>query len=481
MSPFPVSLPPERLVLAEQLAQAQSPAVGTGPALAIAVGAITALLALIIGAKMQPVVALLLVSLASALLLGVPVGEVMDTLYEGIGDTLAEVALLVALGAMLGRMLEVSGGASVLAHSLVRAFGERRAPFALGVAALLFGFPIFYDAALIIFLPVVFSVAKALGGSVLRYGLPVAGAFAAIHVFVPPHPGPVAAGSMLGADMGLLVVVGLVVTVPTWLLAGYVFGRRVGDRVRLPVPEVSLAAREDSAQEPANPPGLLAVLSMLVLPLLLILSNTGLETLGEAGAVNTDSTAVQAVQLIGESPIALVIAVLAAVVVLGVRRGMRLGEIERHLSDCLGPIAVVILVTGAGGMFGAVLNEGGVGQALAGMLQSLGVPLLLAAFLIAMVMRVAQGSATVALTTAGGFIAPVVQATPGLSELQLCLVVIAIAAGATTLSHVNDSGFWMTSRLLGMDVPTALRTYTVMQTLIGTIGFLLAALLWVVF
>src|SRR5699024_5555972 len=203
----------------------------------------------------------------------------------------------------------------------------------------------------------------------------------------------------------------------------------------------------------------------------LILSNTGLETLGEAGAVNTDSTAVQAVQLIGESPIALVIAVLAAVVVLGVRRGMRLGEIERHLSDCLGPSAVVILVTGAGGMLGAVLTEGGVGQALAGMLQSLGVPLLLAAFLIAMVMRVAQGSATVALTTAGGFIAPVVQATPGLSELQLCLVVIAIAAGATTLSHVNDSGFWMTSRLLGMDVPTALRTYTVMQTLIGTIGF----------
>lgn len=472
---------PERLVLAEQLAQTQAPAVGTGPALIIAAGAIAVLLALIIGVKMQPVVALLLVSLVSALLLGVPVGEVMDTLYEGIGDTLAEVALLVALGAMLGRMLEVSGGASVLARSLVRAFGEQRAPFALGVAALLFGFPIFYDAALIIFLPVVFSVAKQLGGSVLRYGLPVAGAFASIHVFVPPHPGPVAAGSMLGADLGLLVVVGLVVTVPTWLLAGYVFGRRMGERVQLPVPETSLAAREDSAQAPANPPSLLAVLSMLVLPLLLILSNTGLETLGEAGAVDTDNTAVQALQLIGESPIALVIAVLAAVVVLGVRRGMGLGEIERQLSDCLGPIAVVILVTGAGGMFGAVLNEGGVGQALAGVLQSFGVPLLLAAFLIAMVMRVAQGSATVALTTAGGFIAPVVQATPGLSELQLCLVVIAIAAGATTLSHVNDSGFWMTSRLLGMDVPTALRTYTVMQTLIGVVGFGIACGLWILF
>lgn len=461
--------------LTGNLAQEAGSTVGTGPALAIAAGAIALLLALIMVLNMQPLLALVVVSLISALLLGVPVGEVMDTLYTGLGETLAEVALLVAFGAMLGRMLEVSGGAGVLARSLVHRFGERNAPLALGVAGLLFAFPIFYDAGLIIFLPVVFSVARQLGGSVLRYGLPVAGAFAAMHVFVPPHPGPVAAASLLGADIGLLVLIGLGVAIPAWLVAGQLVGRRMGDRIYLPVPAVS-AGGEGAGT--SSPPRMSTVLAMLLLPLVLILFNTGLETLGEAGVVDTAVPAVQVAQLVGESPIALLIAVLLASLVLGRMRGMRLSEIEYQLTDCLGPIAVVILVTGAGGMFGAVLEAGGVGQALAGALQSLGVPLLLAAFLIAVVMRVAQGSATVALTTASGFIAPAVQATSGLSELELCLIVIAIAAGATTFSHVNDSGFWLTSRLLGMDVPTALRTWTVIQTLIGCIGFALACGIW---
>ena len=165
------------------------------------------------------------------------------------------------------------------------------------------------------------------------------------------------------------------------------------------------------------------------------------------------------------------ISVLVACVLLGLRRGMRAAEIEHQLTDCLGPIAAVILVTGAGGMFGAVLEAGGVGQALAGALNALGIPLILAAFVIAMVMRVAQGSATVALTTAAGFIAPAVHAAQGLSSADVCLIVLAIAAGATVLSHVNDSGFWLIGRLLGMDVPTTLRTWTVLETLIGLIGF----------
>lgn len=458
--------------LLAQGAEPVVPALSAGPALTIAAAAIAVLLVLIMALKLQPLIALLLVSLASALALQVPVGEVMDTLLGGLGETLAEVALLVGLGAMLGRMLEISGGAAVLARALVRRFGERRAPFALGVAGMLFGFPIFLDAGVIIFLPIVFSVARRLGGSVLRYGLPVAGGFAVMHVFLPPHPGPVAAAGLLGADIGLLVLLGLVVAVPTWLIAGYGFGRWAGERIYLPVPEMSVSAEgERDEDDPASGPSAFTVIAMLLLPLLLILLNTGLSTLAEAGVVDDSAQWVQIATLIGESPVALVISVLVACVLLGLRRGMRAAEIEQQLTDCLGPIAAVILVTGAGGMFGAVLEAGGVGQALAGALNALGIPLILAAFVIAMVMRVAQGSATVALTTAAGFIAPAVHAAQGLSPADVCLIVLAIAAGATVLSHVNDSGFWLIGRLLGMDVPTTLRTWTVLETLIGLVGF----------
>lgn len=463
-----------------QAAPAAAPAVSAGPALAIAAGAIAVLLLLIMAAKMQPLIALLLVSLGTALALQVPVGEVMDTLLDGLGETLAEVSLLVALGAMLGRMLEVSGGAGVLADALVRRFGERRAPFALGVAGMLFGFPIFLDAGVIIFLPIVFSVARRLGGSVLRYALPVAGGFAVMHVFLPPHPGPVAAAGLLGADIGLLVLLGLVVAVPTWLIAGYGFGKWAGERIQLPVPELAPEAEQAAEDDERPKPSAFTVIAMLLLPLVLILLNTGLSTLSEAGVLSEDAGWVQAAKLVGESPIALVISVLAACALLGLRRGMRPAEIERQLTDCLGPIAVVILVTGAGGMFGAVLETGGVGQALAGVLRGLGIPLIVAAFLIALVMRVAQGSATVALTTAAGFLAPAVHATPGLSPAQICLLVLAVAAGATALSHVNDSGFWLIGRLLGMDVPTTLRTWTVLETLVGVVGFAITCLLWVV-
>lgn len=456
-------------------AQAAEPAaVGAGPALAIAGGSIAALLVLIMGLRLQPMIALLLVSLATALTLGVPINEVMETLTTGFGATLAEVALLVALGAMLGRMLEVSGGAQVLAETLVRRFGEKHAPFALGVAAMLFGFPIFLDAGVIIFLPILFSVARKLGGSLLRYGLPVAGAFAVMHGFMPPHPGPVAAAGLLGADVGLLMLLGLVVAIPTWLISSYAFGLWMGNRKWLAIPAGLLTGEDEDSDTAANRPSMAAVIGILLIPFVLIALNTSLTTLVESGVLSDEGVGVQTAVLVGESPIALVIAVLVACVLFGSLRGMRANEIEKNLTDCLGPIAAVILVTGAGGMFGAVLEEGGVGQALAQTLNGLGIPLILAAFLIAVVMRVAQGSATVALTTAGGFIAPAVSAAEGLSAADLCLIVLAIAAGATVLSHVNDSGFWLIGRLFGMDVPTTLRTWTVMETLIGVVGFLIA-------
>ncbi|WP_346618791.1 GntP family permease [Blastococcus montanus] len=510
------------------------PTLGAGPLLLIAAAGVALLLFLIMKLKLHAFLALVLVSFLVALVAQVPLEAVVGTLTAGFGSTLAAVALLVGLGAMLGRLLEFSGGAQVLADSLVRRFGEQRAPLALGVAALLFGFPIFFDAGLVVFLPIVFTVARRLGGSLLTYGLPVAGAFAVMHAFVPPHPGPVAAAELVGADIGLVLVFGLLIGLPTWFLGSYLFGLWAGRRYDIAVPDILSAGGRtgpDAAEAPetppqggtpaagavagagaaaggtrppapegtvagtapsvaapsgggnrtatvtAGPPAFGTVLGLLLLPLVLIFLNTGLSTLATGGAVDAEAWFVRVGQLVGATPIALLITVLVASYVLGKHRGSSGAEIESVVNSALGPVCAIILITGAGGMFGGVLRASGIGEALADVLGDIGLPVIVAAFVIAVLLRVAQGSATVALTTAAGLMAPVIAATDGVSTADRALVVIAIAGGATVLSHVNDSGFWLVSRFFGMDEKTTLKTWTVMETLLGTIGFLLALVL----
>ncbi|ASU60035.1 GntP family permease [Nocardiopsis dassonvillei] len=446
------------------------PVYGTGPLLGIAAGAIALLLFLIIRLKLHAFVALILVSLLTAVATGIPVSGVVPTLLDGFGSTLASVALLVGLGVMIGRLLEITGGAAVLAGALIRLFGEKRAPLALGVASLLFGFPIFFDVGLIVMLPIVFSVARRVGGSVLMYALPTAGAFAVMHAFVPPHPGPVTAAVEIEADMGLVLLIGTILAIPTWYLASYLFGLWAGRKWELAVPEDIMS---DGTVKHENPPRLVTVLAVLLLPMLLIFANTGMTTLVSTGAVSAEATWAQILQLLGQTPIALLITVLFAMVVLSPGRFTR-QRVEEIVGGALGPVCAIILITGAGGMFGGVLRTSGIGDALADSLESTGLPVIVAAFVIALALRVAQGSATVAITTAAGLIAPAVAATSGLSSIDLALIVIAIASGATALSHVNDSGFWLVGRFLGMDVKTTLKTWTVMETLIGFIGFGLA-------
>ena len=243
---------------------------GAGTLLSIAAGAIALLLVLIIRFNIHAFIALVLVSLLTALVAGIPTAAIVQTLTAAFGSTLGGVALLVALGAMLGRLLEISGGAESLANALVAKFGEKRAPLALGIASLIFGFPIFFDAGLVVMLPVVFTIARRLGGGLLLYGMPVAAAFSVMHVFVPPHPGPVAASELLGADVGMLIVVGLLVAVPIWIVAGQIFGQWIGRRIVLPVPDIlSGGPREDSA-DPAPKPS--TVILLLLLPLLAFLA-----------------------------------------------------------------------------------------------------------------------------------------------------------------------------------------------------------------
>ncbi|MEJ5946629.1 GntP family permease [Pseudokineococcus basanitobsidens] len=450
---------------------------GAGPLLIIAAVAIAVLLVLIIRVKMHAFVALVLVSLLTAFATGIPAQFVITTLTTGFGSTLASVALLVGLGAMLGRLVEVSGGAQALADSLIGRFGEKRAPLALGITSLVFGFPIFFDAGLVVLLPIVFSVARRFGGGVLRYALPAAGAFSAMHVLVPPHPGPVAASGLLEANVGLVLLIGLVVAIPTWFLSSYLFGLWVGRRFVLPVPDVLSGGEE---REPdASPPPPSTVVALLLLPLVLIFLETGLNTLGTAGVVDADATWVQVLRVFGATPVALLITVLVASYVLGTRRGRGGEVVEGLLNSALGPVCAIILITGAGGMFGGVLRASGIGDALAGALDGIGLPVIVAAFVIATLLRVAQGSATVALTTAAALIQPVV-VDGGFNAVQVVAIVIALAGGSVVLSHVNDSGFWLVGRFLEMDVKTTLKTWTVLETLLGTIAFALAAVVFVI-
>lgn len=448
---------------------------GTGPLLAIAAGAIALILVMIIVFKVHAFLTLIVVSLLTALVAGVPISAIATTLTGGFGATLATVALLVGLGAMLGRLIEHSGGAKALADKFVEIFGEKRAPFALGIASLILGFPMFFDAGLVMMLPIIFAVARRVSSNnVLLFGLPAAAAFSVMHVFLPPHPGPVTASELYGANLGIVLLVGLVIAFPVWYVSGYIWGKFVASRIKLPVPAIF---GDIDADQPSNPPKPSTIIMILLLPMFLIFLNTGLTTLISAGAVSGDNTWVQLLILLGNSAVALLITVIVAMIVLGTRRGENGTAIEKIVDSALGPVASVILITGAGGMFGGVLRASGIGDALADTLADLGLPIIFAAYIIAVVIRLAQGSATVALVTAAGLAAPAVIAGD-FNPLQVAAITLATAAGSVFAGHVNDSGFWLVGRLMGMDVKTTLKTWTVQQTIESVFAFALVLVVY---
>jgi gluconate:H+ symporter, GntP family len=461
------------------------PAYGTATLLLIAAGAVALLLFLIMKVKLHAFVSLVLVSVITALAAGFPLAKVPDALIYGFADTIGSVALLVGFGVMLGRLLEVTGGAQVLADTLIARFGEKRAPLALGVAALLFGMPIFFDAGLVVFLPIILTVARRFGGSLLFYALPAAGAFAAMHAIIPPHPGPVAAAQALHGSIGLSLLIGIPIAVLSWYVGVYLVSKVLGRRVYVDVAnvvfgEVNDGREEEKADEEMGrkAPTFGTVLTMLLIPLVLIALGTIFTTLVSAGVISKDAGWVGIFTILGDTPVALMIAVIAAVFVLG-RPRTSMANITKIIDSGLGPVCSIILITGAGGMFGGVLELSGIGSALSNSLSGLGISLIVQAFVIATLLRVAQGSATVALTTTSGLIAGSV-AHAHLGDFQIALLVVAIAAGATVLSHVNDSGFWLVSRFFGMDEKTTLKTWTVMETTLGVSAFVIAGILWLI-
>jgi gluconate:H+ symporter, GntP family len=440
---------------------------------------IAVLLVMIIRFRIEPFIALLVTGLLIALAAGLPVEDIVgtaqkssDSLLEGgFASILGHITAIIGLGTILGSMLEASGGAQLLTRKLLGAFGENRAPLAMGLSGLIFGIPVFFDIGIFVLAPLVYVVARQGKRSILLYCLPLVAGLSMTHAFLPPHPGPVVAAGLLGVDLGWIILMGLACGLPAFVVAGLLYPVWIGKRITLPVPADMLATADELAakREGQRDPSLGVVALIIGLPMVLILGATfGSITLPEG------SGALSVLTFLGNPTVALTIAVLLSFWLLGTRRGMTGRDLSELTSGALRPLGMLLLVVGAGGFFGKVLAETGVGDALAGSLQGVGLPMIVSAYVISSGLRIAQGSATVAIVTTGGIVAPLV-GSAGLSQAQLALIAVAIAAGSIIASHVNDGGFWIISRYFGIPVSDMLKTWTVLETLLSLVAFGMAA------
>lgn len=448
----------------------------TGGLLLLCAASIAVLLFLIIKARLEPFIALLVSGLALALVAGLPVSQIVGTalvsknslLETGFGGILGHIAPIIGLGTVLGAVLEASGGADVLTRRLLGAFGERGAALAMGLSGLIFGIPVFFDVGVFVLAPLVYIAAKKGGRSLVLYALPMLAGLSMTHAFLPPHPGPVAASGLLGVQLGWLIAMGLACGIPAFLVAGVLWGAWIGRRIRIEVPEDYVVAESQAAERPE--PSLALVCGIIAVPLVLIL----LATFGTVWWKK--SSVLPVLTFLGTPAVALTIAVLLAMWLLGIRRGFTGKELSELSAKSLRPIGMILLVVGAGAFFGAVISATGVGKALAGSLSDAGLPLIALAYLISCGLRLAQGSATVAIVTTGGIIAPLLH-DHHFSQAHLALIAIAVSAGSIIASHVNDGGFWIVSRYFNMSVKDTLKTWTVLETILSVVGFAMAALL----
>ena len=453
----------------------------TGGLLTLAAVSIAVLLVLIIKLKVEPFIALIVVGLLTALAAGLPVGTIVgsaqkasDSLLEkGFGGILGHITAIIGLGTILGSILERSGGAQVLTGALLRSFGEKRAPLAMGLAGFIFGIPVFFDIGIFVLAPLVYVAAKQGGRSLVLYAMPLLAGLSITHAFLPPHPGPVAAAGLLHVELGWIILMGLVCGIPAFLVGGVAFSSWIGKRIQIEVPQEMIAA-EDEGEKETDPPSLRLVASIIAVPLVLILAGT-------FGSIWLPKNSVLAgiAAFIGTPAVALTIAVLLASWLLGLRRGLGGKDLNELAAKALRPVAMILLVVGAGAFFGAVLAATGIGKAVADSLHDAGLPVIVAAYVISVGMRIAQGSATVAIVTTSTILGPAV-AQLGYSQIQLALLVVAISAGSIIASHVNDGGFWIVSRYFNLTVPETLKSWTALETVLSVSGFAVAALLMLV-
>ncbi len=437
--------------------------------LAVVVG-IALLLFLILKLKINAFIALLIGSIAVGLIAGLDASEIIGTIQKGMGNTLGFVATVVGLGAMFGAILEQSGGAKTIADFMITKFGLKQAPSAMVVSGFLIAIPVFFDVAFIILVPMIYALQRKTGKSLLLYAIPLLAGLAITHAFIPPTPGPIAVADIIGAELGWVILVGFIAGIPTALIAGLWFGKRIAKKIHIEAPPQETSKPQDTL------PPIGQTLLIIALPIFLILLNTITST----GALGIKAKwALQTVALLGHPFVALIVANLLAWYFFGIRRGYTKKQLFEISTKSLAPAGTIILLTGAGGVFKQVLTDTGAGELLATSLSDAGIPVLVFAFISAAIVRIVQGSSTVAMITAAGLVSPLLVGV-SLSPIELACMVIAIASGASIFSHVNDSGFWLVGQYLGISEKQTFKSWTVMTTLLAFVGILTVSIIYLV-
>jgi gluconate:H+ symporter, GntP family len=429
--------------------------------------AVVTLIVLIARFKLHPFVALVSVSLAMGIASGMTPGVAVKSFQDGVGNVLGFIAIVVALGTMLGKMMAESGAATRIAITLIDLFGERRVHWAIMFVAFIVGIPVFFQVGFVLLIPLVFTIARRTGMSLIKIGIPLVAGLSVVHGMLPPHPAAMLAVTAYHADVGRTILYGLIVGIPTASLAGPVFASWIAPRILL-APDNPMAAQLEGHADQETPGFGISVFTVLIPIILMLLASFADVTLDSARPVSV------ALHFIGNPIVALLLALLFSFWSLGRARHFTRNEIVRFCNDCLGPTATILLVIGAGGGFNQVLVQSGVGRAIAGMAAGSHLSLLVLAWVVAALIRVATGSATVAIITAAGIVAPIAASMPGTNAE---LLVLSTGAGALVLSHVNDSGFWLIKEFFNMTVAQTLKTWTVAETIIGVAGLAFTLLL----
>jgi GntP family gluconate:H+ symporter len=428
--------------------------------LCYALGAVVTLIVLIAKVKLHPFIALILVSLAMGTAAGMPPAAAVKAFQDGVGTVLGFIAVVVGLGTMLGKLMAESGAATRIATTLIDLFGERRVHWAMMFVAFIVGIPVFFQVGFVLLIPLVFTIARRTGLSLVKIGIPLVAGLSVVHGMLPPHPAAMLAVSAYKADVGLTILYGIIVGLPTASLAGPIFATWIAPRITLP-PDNPIADQLGGESTQETPGFAISMFTVLVPVILILLATIGDFFFPDGSSVRS------ALHFVGQPIVALLLALLFSFWSLSRARHFTREELLKFCNDCLAPTATILLVIGAGGGFNAVLVQSGVGRAIAAIAVGSHVSPLLLAWIVAALIRVATGSATVAMTTAAGIVAPIAVVTPGTNAE---LLVLATGAGALVLSHVNDAGFWLIKEFFNMTVPQTLKTWTVAETIIGVAG-----------
>ena len=441
----------------------------------ITTAAIGLLFLLVIKFKIHAFLSLMLISILVGIFTGMPLMDIIKSVQDGMGSILGFIAIVVGIGSIFGEILQVSGGAEALSRTMLKKFGEERSSWALMTTGFIIAIPVFLDVGFIILVPMTYALSRKTGRSVLYYAIPLLAGLAVTHAFIPPTPGPIAVAEIIDVQLGWVILFGFIVGFPTAIIAGPYFGKYIAKKIHIDPPDITEEQKLVAESEQRDLPSFGWVVFLIALPLVLILASTFVD-LAISSSWVPDNKIMEIIRFLGHPFIALLIATLAAMYILGVKRDYSGKQLMQVANKALGPAGLIILVTGAGGVFKEVLVDSGVGAALAETVSNKNIPPVVLAYILAVIIRLTQGSATVAMITAAGMIAPVIQVL-GTGDIGKALVVLVIAAGATTFSHVNDSGFWLVGKYLNMTEKQTLQSWSIMETIISVVGFLLILLI----